>query len=230
MYEFRILAYNDFGYGLPSAPSGQYSTPAEKPYKAPSNIGGGGGKSGDLTITWDPLPPADQNGPGIYYKIFYHRKKGETEFQTVSLKEYGNIGMHVVRGLSIERDYYTEFDVKVQAINALGEGPVSAVHTVYSAEDMPQVSPQQVKAFSYNSTSLNVTWQPIEPIRELTRGKLIGHRIKYWRADQTEESAVYYLSRTTRPWSLIVGLRPDSYYYVKVKKLHTFFSFLYPNV
>lgn len=31
-----------------------------------------------------------------------------------------------------------------------------------------------------------------------------------------EEDSTYYLSRTTRPWALIVGLQPDSYYYVKV--------------
>lgn len=31
-----------------------------------------------------------------------------------------------------------------------------------------------------------------------------------------EEDSIYYLSRTTRPWALIVGLQPDTYYYVKV--------------
>lgn len=31
-----------------------------------------------------------------------------------------------------------------------------------------------------------------------------------------EEDSIYYLSRTTRPWALIVGLQPDTYYFVKV--------------
>lgn len=31
-----------------------------------------------------------------------------------------------------------------------------------------------------------------------------------------EEDAVYYLSRTARPWALIVGLQPNTYYFVKV--------------
>ncbi|XP_017875975.1 contactin-like, partial [Ceratina calcarata] len=31
-----------------------------------------------------------------------------------------------------------------------------------------------------------------------------------------EETAVYYLSRSKRPWALVVGLLPDTYYYVKV--------------
>jgi len=214
-YEFRVFAFNEFGYGSPSLPSPRFSTPPDKPRKAPLNISGGGGKIGDLTITWDPLNPSDQNGPGVYYKIFWRRKGYEKEFQSLSLREYGNIGSSVV---SIPQQYYyTEYEVKVQAINDMGEGPVSNIETVYSAEDMPQAAPQLVYSMSYNSTSLNVTWQPIEQTRERVRGKLIGHRIKYWQKTISEEDATYYLSRTTRPWSLVVGLQPDTYYYVKVK-------------
>lgn len=214
-YLFRVSAFNEFGYGPPSAPSPQYSTAPEKPTKAPSNIGGGGGKIGDLTITWDPLGPSDQNGPGLYYKIFWRRKGHDTEFQSLSLEKYGNIGSSVVQIQQIY--YYTEYEVKVQAINDIGEGPISEVRTIYSAEDMPQVAPQQVVAMSYNSTSLNVSWVPIEQTRERVRGKLIGHRIKYWKQSNREEDATYYLSRTTRPWSLVVGLQPDTYYFVKVE-------------
>lgn len=42
---------------------------------------------------------------------------------------------------------------------------------------MPQVSPQQVFAISYNSTAINVSWVPIDQSREMLRGKLIGHRV-----------------------------------------------------
>ncbi|XP_014603516.1 PREDICTED: contactin [Polistes canadensis] len=213
-YEFRISAFNELGYGLPSMPSPQYSAPSDKPSKPPSNIGGGGGKIGDLTMTWTPLPPADQNGPGVHYQVFWRRKGHETEFQSLLLRELGNIGICVVQ---IQHEYYyTEYEIKVQSLNAIGSGPVSEIYTIYSAEDMPQVAPQQVVAHGFNSTSLNVSWAPIEQTRLKVRGKLIGHRIKYWKESNKEEDAVYYLSRTTRPWSLVVGLQPDTYYYVKV--------------
>ncbi|KAL4720071.1 hypothetical protein ACJJTC_018530, partial [Scirpophaga incertulas] len=192
VYEFRVQAVNVLGVGKPSSPSPQFSTLPDKPHKAPSNIGGGGGKIGDLTITWTPLPASAQNGPG----------------------EYGNIGMHVVH-ISLSY-FFTLYDVKVQAFNNIGAGPESDVVSIYSAEDMPQVAPQQVSARSFNSTSLNVTWNPIDQSRDRLRGKLIGHRLKYWKQANKEEECIYYLSRTTRNWALIVGLQPDTYYFVKV--------------
>ncbi|XP_069694656.1 contactin [Periplaneta americana] len=214
IYEFRVTAGNDLGYGVPSAPSPQYNTPPDRPYRAPARIGGGGGKIGDLTITWEPLRSEDQNGPGIHYKIFWRRSEHDTEFQSLLLKEYGNVGMHVVR---IQHEfYYTEYDVKVQAINDVGPGPESEVVKIFSAEDMPQVTPVQVAARSYNSTALNVTWLPIQQTRENIRGKLIGYRLKYWKSSADERDAVYYLSRYQRPWAIVVGLQPDTQYYVKV--------------
>ena len=51
-YEFRVAAANALGYGVFSSPSPQYRTPPDRPYKFPARIGGGGGKIGDLTITW----------------------------------------------------------------------------------------------------------------------------------------------------------------------------------
>lgn len=52
-YEFRVKAANEYGYGPPSAPSPQYNTQPARPSKAPENVGGGGGKTNSLTITWD---------------------------------------------------------------------------------------------------------------------------------------------------------------------------------
>uniref|UniRef100_A0A1B6CPI8 Contactin n=1 Tax=Clastoptera arizonana TaxID=38151 RepID=A0A1B6CPI8_9HEMI len=213
-YEFRIAAANALGYGMFSSPSPQYNTQPDKPLRAPNGIGGGGGKIGDLTIAWEPLSQKYQNGPGIHYKVFWRRTGHTNEFQSLVLKEFGNIGVTVVR---IELDYYyTKYDVKVQAINDIGVGPESEIVTIYSAEDMPQVAPQQVSARAFNSTSVNVTWNAIDQSREKIRGKLIGHRLKYWKQDNREEECVYYLSRTTRSWSLIVGLQPNTYYFVKV--------------
>ena len=51
-YEFRLQAINEIGTSPPSEPSPKAIIPPDRPYVAPSNVSGGGGKIGDLTITW----------------------------------------------------------------------------------------------------------------------------------------------------------------------------------
>lgn len=131
-YEFKIIAENDFGFSEASLPSPKVNTPADHPYKAPTNITGGNGKIGDLTIVWDvryfhtlifnkmlyisfhfqKLSPQDQNGPGIYYKVYWRHLTLDSDFQHKTLQDYGNIGMTVVH---IQPEfYYTQYEVKVQ--------------------------------------------------------------------------------------------------------------------
>lgn len=215
-YEFSVCAVNDLGIGTPSAPSPSKMTYSDTIYIAPRNVDGGGGKIGDLSITWDPLLPQEQNGPGIYYKVFWRLNTVDREWahKVIRPPHGDNVGGAVVRVPT--GNYYLQYDVKVQAFNEIGHGPESPVSVIFSAEDMPQVAPQQPVCRSYNSTALNMTWLPVDPRRDNMRGKLIGHRLKYWKKDFKEEDSIYYLSRTTRNWALVVGLEPDTYYFVKV--------------
>ena len=50
-YSFRVAAYNDLGLGEWSDPSPTYNTLPGPPDKAPMNIRGGGGRTGDLTVS-----------------------------------------------------------------------------------------------------------------------------------------------------------------------------------
>ncbi|XP_045114342.1 contactin-like [Portunus trituberculatus] len=216
-HEFRVQAVNILGEGQYSSSSPQANTRPDSPFTIPNNLGGGGGKTGDLTITWEPMSGEHQNAPGIYYKLFWRRSvlDPETEFQKVVLRERGNVGMHVVDVNPIKY-FYTEYEVKIQAWNSIGPGPISEPVTIYTAEDMPQVQPTEVSAFAHNATSLNVTWQPIEPTRENIRGKLVGYRIKYWRRMDNDTDHIIKLQRGTEPHGLIVGLVPNTFYWVRV--------------
>ena len=51
-----------------------YTTSPAPPYRPPMQVGGGGGKVGDLVITWEPLPPKYQNGEGICYIVYWKKK------------------------------------------------------------------------------------------------------------------------------------------------------------
>merc|ERR1712012_206967 len=86
-----------------------------------------------------------------------------------------------------------------------------------SAEDIPRATPTNVGARPYNSTAIRGHWNPVPNVRDKIRGKLIGHRIKYWRQDLREvEDSQYVLSRSTKNEALIIGLQPNTYYYVRV--------------
>ena len=65
-YSFRVAAYNQLGLGEWSEPSGQVNTKPGVPVKNVKNIRSDGGKTGDLTIRWDPIPREIQNAAGIY--------------------------------------------------------------------------------------------------------------------------------------------------------------------
>ncbi len=51
-YEFAVAAVNDLGIGPQSAPSPAHNTLHDKPYIFPRHLGGGGGKIGDLTVSY----------------------------------------------------------------------------------------------------------------------------------------------------------------------------------
>lgn len=214
-YEFRVLAANVLGVGPPSDPSPQYNTAVDRPYMAPRNVGGGGGKAGSLTITWTPLSPEEWNSPEIWYRVYYRRAGERSEPRKKDLRKLGNVGLYVVP--VGEENYYSPYEVQVQAVNVVGEGPVSEPEEVYSAEGMPQVQPSGVYAVPYNSTALNVTWNPLDVTREKIRGRLIGHRIKYWRSDLDRElDSLILLKRGSQNWGLIVGLQPNTEYWTVV--------------
>lgn len=119
-YEFRIAASNAFGYGPFSVPSPQHNTRPDRIYQAPANVGGGGGKTGDLTITWDPFVGQQQNASGCYYKVMWRRMPGlegqdvsaEAEFQTEVVKTSRSAGLFVATVDRNRRYYYTPYKVK----------------------------------------------------------------------------------------------------------------------
>ena len=53
--------------------SANITTLAAPPARPPANLGGGGGKVGVLTITWEPLGRAFQNGPNVGYNVSWKK-------------------------------------------------------------------------------------------------------------------------------------------------------------
>ncbi|CAF4415356.1 unnamed protein product, partial [Rotaria magnacalcarata] len=120
-YRFRVFATNMYGSGEQSEVSPPCVTQPDIPSIPPAGLGGGGGKVGDLRIVWDPLPMDFWNGPNLTYKI-YVQKHGENR-QTNYIVSDPFRNFFITR--LADKLYYHQYNVRISAVNALGEGPIS---------------------------------------------------------------------------------------------------------
>lgn len=70
---------------------------------------------------------------------------------------------------------FSAFEIKVQAVNEMGEGPEPKSTIGYSGEDYPLEAPLNVGVDLISSTAIKVVWAPIK--RETVRGRLQGYKI-----------------------------------------------------
>uniref|UniRef100_A0A8C5ADQ0 Contactin-5 n=1 Tax=Gadus morhua TaxID=8049 RepID=A0A8C5ADQ0_GADMO len=158
-YEFRVVASNAIGTGDPSAPSRGVRTKEAVPAVAPANVSGGNGRRHELVISWEPVSEEFQNGEGFGY--------------IVAFRANGTRGWKEKMVTSADSTTYkyrdetfpplTPFEVKVGVYNNKGDGPFSAVVTVYSAEGEPREAPSDVKASGISASEVRVTWRPPIP-------------------------------------------------------------------
>ena len=177
-YTFRIILVNDVGQSGPSPESALIQSPAAIPDKAPSNITGLGPSPTELTISWQPLKPIEQNGPGLHYAVFFRRVKDPAPMTHVQVKP--DPSKDKLEYTVTDTEFYEQFEFQVQAINALGPGPKSAVVYGYSGEKSPVGEPQDLRVQILNSRSARATWTGIRKDREASRGNLLGYKVYYW--------------------------------------------------
>ncbi|NXG96828.1 CNTN3 protein, partial [Loxia leucoptera] len=180
-YEFRVVATNKIGGGEPSLPSEKVRTEEAVPEIPPSEVSGGGGSRSELVITWDPVPEELQNGEGFGYVVAFRPSGTTTWIQTVVTSP--DTPRYVFRNESILP--FSPYEVKVGVYNNKGEGPFSAVATVYpnllSHVDFPtepSTAPSGVSATSLSSSSIQVSWTAIP--WKMSNGRLLGYEVSLW--------------------------------------------------
>ncbi|PVD35688.1 hypothetical protein C0Q70_02651 [Pomacea canaliculata] len=218
-YRFRILAVNELGYSVPSLPSTWVYLPSAPPSIPPRDIRGGGGGVGDLLISWMPLEPWEENGHGIGYKIYWRRYGDPNSLWRKA--EVEGFNDHYVAFVGGE-NYFLEYEVKVQAFNRMGSGPNSSVVVVFSAEDLPALSPTEVRGEGYNGSANLVTWVPIPATREAARGVILGYQINYWLEGTSAtdyRDFIRYEGHVTE--GIYMGLASDTFYFCEVRAFNS---------
>ncbi|KAJ3587045.1 hypothetical protein NHX12_013435, partial [Muraenolepis orangiensis] len=160
-YRFRVVAVNSIGPSQPSHHSDSHTTLPAVPDINPGNVRSQSLDPGTLTITWDEVEKRQHNGQGFKYKVFW--REGQTVHWSHDHAEHPPF---LVNGTGT----YTPFEIKVQGVNSLGDGPQPLTETGHSGEDEPEEAPGDLNVNIMNST---VSWTA--PGR--VRGLLLGYKI-----------------------------------------------------
>uniref|UniRef100_A0A3Q3XAI1 Uncharacterized protein n=1 Tax=Mola mola TaxID=94237 RepID=A0A3Q3XAI1_MOLML len=204
-YEFRVIATNTLGTGEPSSPSPKEKTLEAIPVVAPSDIGGGGGTSRELTITWTPVQPQYYYGPNFGYIVAF-KPRDSNEWRKVTLADpQGNRYVHKDASLPPS----TEFQVKVKAFNSEGEGPFSLTAVIYSAQDAPTEVPANVEGKALSATEALV-WCCLISVSV--------PQVKFWRTHEDSEGGAQTVSVPSREnHTRLEGMKANSNYFVEVR-------------
>ncbi|CAH8465644.1 unnamed protein product [Dicrocoelium dendriticum] len=227
LYRLRIRAINALGVGTPSPPSLFFTTLPTAPTKMPTNLTGGGGKHGTLRFQWVPLSKVDQNGPDFRYRA-HVRAKGNNEYGTYDLYTAKPIegGTYLQYTLTIgDNLYYKPYDVRLQAVNRVGVGPITDPVTIMSAARVPTNAPGGVTAGALNSSAITVWWT--QPLPSEGEGPVGGYHILYWprvsdcRSERSDKVQYQLGQRQTVHGEVtkgvIIGLDADTYYCIAVQ-------------
>lgn len=207
-YEFRVIATNTLGTGDPSSPSPKDKTLESVPVVAPSDVGGGGGSSRELIITWTPVQPQYYYGPNFGYIVVFKPQEGN-QWKRVAVAD-PQAKRYVHKDSDIPP--LTEFEVKVKAFNSKGEGPYSLTAVIYSAQDAPSEAPLIVDCRALSATAATVSWMPIP------QSNIDGYQVKYWRNHEDSEGGAQRVVVSSREnHTKLEGLKPDSPYFIEIR-------------
>uniref|UniRef100_A0A3Q3DSP9 Neural cell adhesion molecule L1 n=1 Tax=Hippocampus comes TaxID=109280 RepID=A0A3Q3DSP9_HIPCM len=197
-YAFRVVAVNQLGPSEPSQPTPLHSTPPAVPHNNPTGVRSESSDSGTLE-----MPRRSHNGQDFQYKVLWRKAGGKTE--------RWNHGYAKSPPFSVNNTgTYVPFEIKVQAVNALGEGPAPEAEIGHSGEDVPEEFPSDVAVRVMNRT-VRVRWNEAQNVR----GLLLGYKVllSLHRAKEDDKVVEVKGRKTTAE---VTGLQLFSRYTVSV--------------
>ncbi|XP_014877778.1 netrin receptor DCC-like isoform X1 [Poecilia latipinna] len=132
-YSFRVVAYNEAGPGRSSSPLQIATKPDLQVPSRVESLRALALSPSSIQVSWE--PPSLPNGPVLGYRLLWTESPSGKE-QSV---EVSNIN-YKMDGLN----KFTEYTVRVLAINRYGPGTASETVTVTTHSDVPSAPPQNI--------------------------------------------------------------------------------------
>ncbi|KAM9457056.1 protein sidekick-2 isoform 2-T2 [Clarias gariepinus] len=210
-YRFRMRQVNIVGTSPPSQPSRKIQTLQAPPDIAPANVTLRTASETSLWLRWVPLPEWEYNGNPelVGYRVQYSR---------AGVK--GGVLSHIISD-RLEREFtiedleeWTEYEVRVQAINGIGAGPWSQPVHARTRESVPSSGPANVSAFATTSSSILVRWGEVPEADR--NGLILGYKVAYREKDSDSPFRFWVVEGNTSHSVQLTGLDKYVLYEIQV--------------
>ncbi|NXA48598.1 SDK2 protein, partial [Nothocercus julius] len=234
---FRMRQVNIVGTSPPSLPSRRIQTLQAPPDVAPANVTLRTASETSLWLRWMPLPEQEYNGnpDSVGYRIRYARADGRGRPLLHAIPD------RVEREFTIEDlEEWTEYQVQVQAFNAIGAGPWSPLVLGRTRESgtaassatlrrvpvspaltralvpcpVPSSGPSNVSVLATTSSSLLVRWSDIPEAD--CNGLVLGYKVVYQEQEAEARARFWLVEGNASRSAQLAGLRPYTLYEVRV--------------
>ncbi|XP_023194441.1 netrin receptor DCC [Xiphophorus maculatus] len=199
-YSFRVVAYSEAGPGRSSAPLQIATKPDLQVPSRVESLRALALSPTSIQVSWE--PPSLPNGPVLGYRLLWTESpSGKEQSVEVSGINYKMDGLNK----------FTEYTVRVLAVNRYGPGTASETVTVTTHSDVPSAPPQNITLEVVLSRSIKVSWQP--PPRSAQNGIITAYKIKYRKTGRRGDQEAI---EPNNFWYLFTGLEKGSQYSFQV--------------
>ncbi|XP_039082013.1 protein sidekick-1 isoform X2 [Hyaena hyaena] len=164
-----------------------------------------------LRLRWVPLPDSQYNGnpESVGYRIKYWRP----DLQPQALAQV--INDRLEREFTIEGlEEWTEYELQMQAFNAIGAGPWSEAVRGRTRESVPSAAPENVSAEAVSSTQILLTWASVP--EQDQNGLILGYKVLFRAKDLDPEPRSHVVRGNHTQSALLAGLRKFVLYELQV--------------
>ncbi|XP_027944298.1 protein sidekick-1 [Eumetopias jubatus] len=210
-YRFRMRQVNIVGTSPFSQSSRVIQTLQAPPDVAPTSITVRTASETSLRLRWVPLPDSQYNGnpESVGYRIKYWRP----DLQAQALAQV--INDRLEREFTVEGlEEWAEYELQMQAFNAIGAGPWSEAVRGRTRESVPSAAPENVSAEAVSSTQILLTWASVP--EQDQNGLILGYKILFRAKDLDPEPCSHVVRGNHTQSALLAGLRKFVLYELQV--------------